>query len=607
LEWNEVGRHGGQVAIFGRKDAVAGDAGSTGACRLPRRWTRARLTILVPALLVGFCAFAARPFRGGVVATAHPIASAAALSMLDRGGNAVDASVAAAFALAVVDPAHSGLGGGGFALLFDIRSGQTRAIDFREVAPSGASRDMYLRNGKLDPKLVTDGALAVAVPGAVAGYFAALSSSGTLKPSAVLAPAILAARRGFPVTPLYQRLAKSRLDCLRSNPEAARIFLRPNSDGVPDVPVLGTRILQPELARTLELLANQGAPAFYTGKLARLIAAAVKANGGILTGEDLARFRVVQREPLVGSYRGHRIATMPPPSAGGLTLLQVLGMMEIKEPSGVPYDEPNSLHLYAEALRRAFADRAKYLGDPDFDEIPLQLLASPAHLRELLQTYDASRATPSNDILPVPPASAQRGEKHTTHLSVLDRFGNAVALTTTLNNGFGSCLVVPETGILLNDEMDDFAASPWQPNLYGLVMGEGNSIAPGKRPVSSMAPAIVFQKENPQRAMIVVGAAGGSTIPTSVIQIVLHLIDHGMDVVRANAQGRVHHQFQPDELRLERDALDPATVKILEAKGHRIEERDPWGNAQAVLEDPRTGLRYAAPDPRNEGAVLGQD
>jgi gamma-glutamyltranspeptidase/glutathione hydrolase len=542
------------------------------------------------------------------VATAHPAATAAALSMLNRGGNAVDAAIAAAFTLAVVDPTHSGLGGGGFALLHDVQSGRTRALDFREPAPAAASRDMYLRSGKLDPKLVTDGALAVAVPGAVAGYFEALSKSGTFKPQVILAPAIRAARQGFVVTPMYQRLASRRLDCLRSNSEAARIFLRPNSNGVPDVPPIGTLIRQPELARTLELLAKEGPQAFYRGKLARAIASAVQQGGGILTADDLAQFRVILREPLSGSYRGHRIETMPPPSAGGLTLLQVLGAMELLEPSGVPYDEPNSLHFYAEALRRAFADRAKYLGDPGFVEVPLQLLASAAHLKQIARGIDPSRATPSSALLPLPAATRSAAdEKHTTHLSVIDGPGNAVALTTTINDGFGSCVVPRGTGILLNDQMDDFAASPWQANLYGLVMGEANAIAPGKRPVSSMAPTIVFQKENPGRAMLVAGAAGGSTIPTSVIQVVVHLIDHGMDLARAIGHGRVHHQFLPDELRIERHALDPATVKALEAKGHHIEERDPWGDAEAVMEDPRTALRYAASDPRNEGAALGQD
>ena len=566
---------------------------------------RTQYWVVALSLAASASALAARPFRGGAVATAHPTASAAALSILNRGGNAVDAAVAAAFTLAVVDPTHSGLGGGGFALIHEAESGRTSALDFREVAPAGASRDMYLRDSRLDPKLVTDGALAVAVPGAVAGYFAALARAG-LKPKVILAPAIAAARQGFPVTPMYQRIATRRLDCLRSNKEAARIFLRPNSDGVPDVPPIGTLIRQPELARTLQLLANEGPRAFYKGRLARAIVSAVRDGGGVLTADDLAHYQVTQREPLSGSYRGHRIATMPPPSAGGLTLIQVMGMLELLEPAGVSYDDSRSLHLYAEALRRAFVDRAKYLGDPRFAEIPLAMLTSPAHLKELAQSIELARATPSSALLPLPGGAAQR-EKNTTHISIIDRAGNAVALTTTINDGFGSCVVPPGTGILLNDQMDDFAASPWQANLYGLVMGEANAIAPGKRPASSMAPTIFFQKENPRRAMLVVGAAGGSTIPSSVIQIAIHVIDHGMNLTRAIGHGRVHHQFLPDELRVEPYALDPATVKELEAKGHRVERRDPWGDAEAVMEDPRTCLRYAESDPRNEGAPMGQD
>ncbi len=567
-----------------------------------RRWTLA-------ALLVGSSALAARPYRGGVVATAHPAASHAALSMLDRGGNAVDAAIAAAFTLAVVDAAHSGLGGGGFALLYDARSGNAQALDFREVAPGKATRAMYLRNGKLDPKLATDGALAIAVPGAVAGYFEALARSGTLGPQVVLAPAIRAARQGLVVTPMYQRLATRRLACLRSNPEAARIFLRPNADGVPDVPPIGALIHQPQLASTLELLAKQGPRAFYRGSLARSIVSATQAGGGILTADDLAGYHVIAREPLTGTYRGHAVVTMPPPSAGGVSLLQVLGMTELLEPSGDAYGDPESLHIYVEALRRAFADRAKYLGDPAFVQIPLEALTSSAHLKELLATFDRARATPSSALHPLP-SSAERAserEKHTTHLSVIDRAGNAVSLTTTINEGFGSCVVAPGTGILLNDQMDDFAASPGEPNLYGLVMGEANAVAAGKRPASSMAPTIIFQRENSRRAMLVTGAAGGSTIPTSVIQIALHLIDHGLDLPRAVGHGRLHHQWLPDEIRIEPHAYDPATLKALQAKGHRLEQRDPWGDAQSVWEDPRTGLRYGASDPRNEGGAVGQD
>jgi len=564
---------------------------------------------LLAVLVAGSSALAARPYRGGVVATAHPAASEAALAMLNRGGNAVDAAIAAAFTLAVVDPTHSGLGGGGFALLYDIRSRTTRALDFREMAPAGAGPTMYVRNGRLDPLLATDGALAVAVPGAVAGYFDTLSRAGTLKPAAVIAPAIRAARRGVVVTPMYQRLAARRLDCLRANREATRIFLRPNAAGVADVPPLGTLISQPQLAATLETLAKEGPSTFYRGKLARSIASAIQKLGGIVTVDDLAGYHVIAREPLRGSYRGYPIATMPPPSAGGLTLLQVLGMAELLQPSGDVYGEPESLHIYVEALRRAFADRARYVGDPDFADVPVVQLTSSAHLRELLRNFNPSRATPLAELLPQ--ANAARGtlagEKHTTHLSVIDRWGNAVALTTTINDAFGSCVVAPGTGILLNNQMDDFASSPGQPNLYGLVMGEANAIAPGKRPVSSMAPTIVFQKEDQARALLVTGAAGGPTIPSSVLQVAMHLMDHGFDLTSAVAHGRLHHQLLPDELRVEPHAYDPATLKALAAKGHRLEQREPWGDAQAVMEDPRTGLRYGASDPRNEGAAVGQD
>src|SRR5262245_40511731 len=332
---------------------------------------------LLAALLASSSALAARPYRGGVVATAHPVASEAALAMLDRGGNAVDAAIAAAFTLAVVDPTHSGLGGGGFALFYDVRSRTTQVLDFRETAPARASPTMYLRDGKLDPLLARDGPLAVAVPGAVAGYFDVLSRAGTLKPAVVIAPAIRAARRGVVVTPMYQRQAARRLDCLRANREAARIFLRPNDARVADVPPLGTRIAQPQLAATLELLAKEGPSTFYRGKLARSIASAIQALGGIVTVDDLARYRVIAREPLRGSYRGHPIATMPPPSAGGLSLLQVLGMVELLQPSGDAYGDAESLHVYVEALRRAFADRANYVGDPDFAEVPVAKLTSP--------------------------------------------------------------------------------------------------------------------------------------------------------------------------------------------------------------------------------------
>jgi gamma-glutamyltranspeptidase/glutathione hydrolase len=556
-------------------------------------------------------AFGARPYRGGAVASAHHSASEAAVAMLNRGGNAIDAAVAAAFVLAVVDPTHSGLGGGGFALVYEAAQGRARALDFREVAPAGAHRDMFMREGKVVPTLVTDGALAVATPGAVEGYLQLLSRYGKLRREVILAPAIRAAREGFPVTPLYRRIAQRRLDCLRADPEASRIFLRRGDQGQPELPPIGTIIRQLDLARTLELISRQGSQAFYSGRVARAIEATVREGGGVLTAEDIKKFKVLWREPLEGKYRGHRILTMGPPSAGGLAVIQVLGVLELREPSGFQPGDPEAVHFYVEALRRAFAERVQYLGDPSFTDIPLSRLASPEHIEEMARHIDAARATPSSTLLGAPGAAhaapASGEGKHTTHVSVLDRNGNAVALTTTINEGFGACLIARGTGILLNDQMDDFASNPLVPNVYGLVTGEKNAVAPGKKPLSSMSPTLVFQKDDARRVMLVVGAAGGPTIPTSVIQIISNVIDQRMDLPRATGRGRVHHQLFPDLIRVEPDALDPPTRRSLEDRGHHLEQRDPWGDAEAVMEDPITHLRYAAPDPRNEGSGMGQD
>ncbi|MBU8894391.1 gamma-glutamyltransferase [Corallococcus sp. M34] len=581
-------------------------------------WARG---LALAVVLVSAAAWAARPYRGGAVATAYPPASAAALQMLERGGNAVDAAVAAAFVAAVVGPYHSGVGGGGFALVHDAKSGQTRALDFREVAPKGASRDMYVKDGRLVPGLSTDGALSVAVPGAVAGYLELLSAHGKLKPSVVLAPAIRLAREGFWVTPKYQQMATGRLQCLRKDPEAARIFLAPNAQGELDVPPIGYLVKQPDLARTLTQLTKAGAKAFYTGPVAQALVKTVKDNGGVLTAEDLAGYQTRQATPLEAAYRGHRVLTMPPPSAGGLAVLQVLGMMEQLRPQGVPYRDADSLHLYTEAVRRAYVDRAKYLGDPAFVEVPLARLVSPGHIADLAGSIDPKKATPSASLLPpvagaatstLPAQDAGRmtpepERKNTTHISVVDKDGNAVAMTTTVNYSFGSCLVAKGTGVLLNDEMDDFAAQPGVPNAYGLVTGEPNAIQPGKVPLSSMSPTFVFAKDDPKRILLAVGSPGGSTIPTTVIQVIGNVVDQGMDVTRAVAAGRLHHQYLPDELWVDKWGLEPATLAALEAKGHHIRRVDAWGDAEAVYSDPRTNLRYPASDPRNEGAALGQD
>ncbi|XXF79421.1 gamma-glutamyltransferase [Myxococcaceae bacterium GXIMD 01537] len=571
---------------------------------------RAALVLVLVAVLP---AMAARPYRGGAVATAHPVASAAALEMLDKGGNAVDAAVAAAFALAVVGPYHSGVGGGGFALVHEAKAGQTSVLDFREVAPQGASRDMYVKDGQVVPGLSTDGALSVAVPGAVAGYLELLKKHGKLSPAVVLAPAIRAAREGFWVTPKYQQMATARLQCLSKDAEAARIFLTKGAQGAWEVPPIGHLVKQPDLARTLQALVKRGAKSFYSGPTAQAMVDTVKAGGGILTLEDLATYKTRAATPLEGTYRGHRLLTMPPPSAGGLAVVQVLGALERRYPQQLPYRDPQALHTYAEAVRRVYVDRVKFLGDPAFVKVPLEQLASPGYIADLAGSIDPARATPSASLLPPAegaPSSTLPPEpqkKNTTHISVIDKDGNAVALTTTVNYAFGSCLVAKGTGVLLNDEMDDFAARPGVPNAYGLVTGEPNAIAPGKVPLSSMSPTLVFSREDPKRVMLAVGSPGGSTIPTTVIQVISNVVDHGMDLTRAVGEGRLHHQYLPDELWVDRWALEPATQAALEALGHRLRRVDAWGDAEAVLSDPRTGLRYSASDPRNEGAALGQD
>ncbi len=554
-------------------------------------------------LALSLPAAAARPYRGGAVAAAHATASAAGKEMLDAGGNAVDAAVAAAFTLAVVGPYHSGLGGGGFAMVHDVKRGAT-AFDFREVAPAKATRDMYLEDGKPVPERSLDGALSVAVPGAVKGYLELHAKYGKLPRAKVLAPAIRAAKQGFPVTPKYRALAEHRLECLKKDAEAARIFLRPK-DGAPAVPEVGVLITQPELAKTLEALAKSGDAPFYTGALAKAVARTVQEHGGLLSETDLQAYKTTWRAPLEGSYRGHRILTMPPPSAGGLAVLQVLGLVEAAGAKGPATREVDALHLFVEAVRRAYADRARHLGDPGFVEVPLERLQSKAHLDELRASIDPKKATKSSALLP-PPGDAGPG-KNTTHVSVVDKDGNAVALTTTVNYAFGSCLVARGTGVLLNDEMDDFAAQPGTPNTYGLVTGEANAIAPGKRPLSSMSPTLVFQKDRPQEVLLAVGSPGGSTIPTTVMQVISAVVDLGLDVERAVSLGRIHHQYLPDAVMVDVTGLDPATAAALEAKGHVLKRVDQWGDAEAVLVDPASGLRSAASDPRNEGAPAGQD
>lgn len=556
--------------------------------------------------LLSFSAVAARPWTGGAVAAAHPTGSAAGREMLDAGGNAVDAAVAAAFTMAVVGPYHSGLGGGGFAIVHLTKDGKDLAFDFREVAPAKATRDMYLVDGKFDPDKATDGALSIAVPGAVKGYLELHAKYGKLPRAKVLGPAIRAATMGFVVTPKYRDLADKRVDCLKLDPEASRIFLR---DGA--APALGTKLTQPDLAKTLTLLSKQGDAPFYSGAVGKAVVSTVTAAGGILSLDDLARYKTTWRAPLEGRYRGHRLVTMPPPSAGGLAMLETFGLLEARGAKGPASHEVDALHTFIEALRLAYVDRAKFIGDPAFVEVPVARLTGAPYLGELSTKIDPKKATRSMSLMPkelmAPKDEGAPPKKNTTHISVIDREGNAVALTTTINYYFGSCIVAKGTGVLLNDEMDDFTGQPGVPNTFGLVMGEANGIVPGKIPVSSMTPTLVFMKDRDHDVLLAVGSPGGSTIPTTVMQVISNVVDLQLDVNRAVSRGRIHHQWLPDEVWVDQDGLDPATQRALEAMGHTFKYVPGWGDAEAVMVDPVTGLKSAASDPRNEGAPAGQD
>ncbi len=532
----------------------------------------------------------------GAVATAHPLSSEVGAAVLRRGGNAVDAAVAAALALSVVENQSSGLGGGGFAVVWLAREGAVRVLDFREVAPAAATRDMFLRQGRPDPALSRQGGLSVGVPGAVKGYAELARRFGTLPLRELVEPAARLASSGWATGEVERSTAELRLECLRADPAAAREFLvaGPGGERVPPEP--GSRRTRPDLARTLRRL-GRDPDAFYRGTLAGRIVAAVRARGGVLAAADLAGYRVRQREPLWGSYRGHRIATVPPPSAGGAVLVGLLQALEAEDPAAGGWRPERFLHVFVEVEKRLFARRAGLFGDPDFvpgADAAAREMASPEAARAL-RAGIGERATPSTEVA-VPDHPGE-----TSHLSVVDADGNAVALTTTVNLPYGSCLVVPGTGILLNDQMDDFDAAPGVPNAFGLQGGTANAVAPGKRPLSSMAPALVFDPRG--RLVLAVGSPGGSTIPSTVAQVIVGLLDWHMTLPEALGTPRIHHQWMPDEILAEPFALDAGAARSLEARGHRIRFAGrPFGNPQAVEVDPGTGWRIGASEPRWQGA-----
>ena len=522
------------------------------------------------------------------IATAHPAATRAGHEILAAGGNAFDAAVTVSAVLAVVEPYSSGLGGGGFWLLHRARDGFQVMIDGRETAPGRAHRDMYLDDqGKVRPGASVDGPLAAGIPGVPAGLALLARDYGRLPLSKTLAAAIRIAREGFAVEAYYQRMAGFRLQALQASPAAARIFLLDN-----EVPPPGHLIKQPALAETLTLLAEEGAAGFYAGRYAQQLVTGVRDAGGIWRLEDLARYTALHREPVQMAYRGARITSVPPPSSGGVALATIFNQLRLKKT--LVHDQADRVHLIIEAMRRAYRDRAEYLGDTDVVTVPVTRLTSLAHAQQLSANIDMATATPSSTLRAVTGASGKGAD--TTHFSILDSEGNRVAATLSINYPFGSGFVVPGTGVLLNDEMDDFSARPGAPNVYGLVGGEANAIAPYKRPLSSMSPAFVEDA----RGLAVIGTPGGSRIITMVMHGILAYLD-GAEAQAIVSRCRYHHQYLPDEVQYERGAFSEALAIELQLRGHVLSERDDFGNMQVVTWQREHNHVTAASDPRGIG------
>ena len=531
------------------------------------------------------------PPPDSAVASAHPLATRAGLEILKQGGNAFDAAVAVSAALAVVEPYSSGLGGGGFWLLHRQSDGLDVMIDGREMAPGAATADMYLdAQGKPRPRAPLDGPLAAGIPGVPAALVHIARKYGRLPLARSLAPAIRYAEQGFPVDARFLGMAHFRLNVLRRSPAAARAFL---VDGKP--PATGHTLKQPDLARTLRALAREGRAGFYEGETARRMVSAVRGAGGIWSEKDLSGYAVIERKPVTGTYRGIRIVSAAPPSAGGVGLVEMLNILSGY--SLAHLDRTTRDHLVVEAMRRAYRDRAAYLGDPAFVDMPLARLTDPDYAAGLRASINPARATPSDLLAPTAPTVSIGDD--TTHFSILDQQGNRVAATLSVNYPFGSGFMAPGTGVILNDEMDDFATAPGKPNVYGLVGGRANAIAPGKRPLSSMSPTFV---ETPDRIGIL-GTPGGSRIVTMVLLGVLDFAA-GKPPEYWVTQPRFHNQYLPDRIQYEPGAFTDAERKQLKAMGHTLDRmRRRYGNMQAILWDRKANRVEAASDPRGIGAA----
>ena len=529
--------------------------------------------------------------KTGAVVTVHPLATKAAEQAFKQGGNAVDATVAAALTLGVVDGFNSGIGGGCF-MLIRKPDGTFVAIDGRETAPQKASRDMFLHDGKADPGLSRTGALAIGVPGALAAYDLAIREHGNIDLAEHLGQAAAIAEKGFALDKAYLRRLDQAVEKLRQFPDSARIFLGPDGNAWPS----GHSLKQPDLARSYRKIARHPTDWFYRGPFALKTEEWMLANGGLISRADLAAYKARRREPVRSTYRGFEIVGFPPPSSGGVHVAQILNILETFDLRSMPPNSPRFVHHVAEAMRLAFADRAHWLGDADFAPVP-KGLASKKYASELARRIHPDKVTNVERHSTPPDADTNLFGKHTTHFSATDSDGWWVACTATVNTTFGSGVVLPGTGIVMNNEMDDFSAQPGTPNAFGLIGAEANAVAPGKRPLSSMSPTIVLRDGKP---VFTVGAAGGPTIISQAVLAIIHFIDHGMTPAKALGQARFHHQWKPNRLLVEK-ALGQATIDELRKMGHTVKVTDSIGAAQALglgqAGRPFTG----AADPRGRG------
>jgi gamma-glutamyltranspeptidase / glutathione hydrolase len=585
------------------------------------RRSRKRLILLLPAALLTYVAVlqasTVRPVHAphAIVVSVHEIASRTGAEIMQTGGNAVDAAVATGFALAVVHPEAGNLGGGGF-MLIRMADGTTHFIDYREKAPAAATAGMYQdAHGNVIKDASVVGFKAIGVPGSVAGMVYAEKKYGKLALPQVIAPAIKLAREGFALA--WEDARDLRLETsMAAFPDSHRIFQR---DG--KYYEQGDIFRQPELARTLERIAANPDD-FYHGAMAQELAAFIQKGGGLITAADLDKYEVKEREPVRGSYRGYDILSAPPPSAGGTTLIEILNILEGYNLAGVGDRSSESIHLTAEAFRRAYFDKAEFMGDPDFSRVPVAQLIDKKYGAAWRESIDPAHATPSKDLKrPAifsaleqyarqnPQPLAAREPEHTTHYSVVDAAGNAVAVTTTLNDSFGSRVTAGSLGFLLNDEMDDFAAKPGTPNLYGLIQGPANAIAPAKRPLSSMTPTIVVKDD---KLFLVLGSPGGARIITTVANILMAVVDYGMNIQEAVNAPRFHHQWLPDRLSVEQ-WFSPDAIKALERMGHKIEIGETiegdwtpyWSDGECIAIDLASGERLGASDGRHNGRPVG--